>query len=185
MTVLIIAVCLTLLTIIAVATILAIRDNTLSMRNKDHWRNALDDRCPDPRGEWTGTLVTLPTEILGTKMNDPILPDLPAGFYLATEDEGCPKVYERQDGRWYSDQGDPRVRPWHGCTLHSIPALIDAARERDAMRAVLIDIEKHMDERSGGCPVCRFYLVSGHHPSCALAAVLGKKPPTPTRQEKS
>jgi len=71
-------------------------------------------------------------------MNDPILPDLPAGFYLALIDVEFPKVYMRHADGWNDDQGDDCADPrseWHVLTLHPIPALLSAAGERDALRA--------------------------------------------------
>ena len=73
----------------------------------------------------------------------PILPDLPEGFYLATGDGEGSRVYERCNGKWTNEYGvrceDPRRMPWHGYTLHAIPALLSAAGERDALAICLHD----------------------------------------------
>ena len=69
--------------------------------------------------------------------------------------------------------------------LDALPALIAAARERDALRAMLVRCQ-WADSRVR-CPVCGFYRGSGHHPTCALAlaVALGKRPIVSTGQEKS
>ena len=58
-------------------------------------------------------------------MNEPILPDLPEGFYLATSDKKRSRMYERYNGKWTNEYGvwceDPRSLPWNSYTLHSIP----------------------------------------------------------------
>ena len=75
-------------------------------------------------------------------MSEPILPDLPAGFYLSLIDGGFPKVYKRHADGWNDDQGDDCADPrseWYGLTLHSIPALLSAASERDALAICLHD----------------------------------------------
>jgi len=71
-------------------------------------------------------------------MNDPILPDLPEGFYLAIDDKASHRLYEHYTGGWHhADEPciDPRRMTWHGYTLHSIPALLSAAGEQDALWA--------------------------------------------------
>jgi len=74
-------------------------------------------------------------------MNDPILPDPPAGFYLAIGFGERSKVYERRNGKWANEYGEwcagPRSLPWDSYTLHSIPALLSAVSERDSLRAEL------------------------------------------------
>jgi len=118
-------------------------------------------------------------------MNDPILPDLPEGFYLAIGDEERSRVYERCGGKWRNEHGagcvDPRCMPWHGFTLLPIPALLAANWQRDALKvsldealAVLTELSSRYDNDIGtnACAVCGSEV--GHKPDCALAAVLAK-----------
>ena len=118
-------------------------------------------------------------------MNEPILPDLPEGFYLATGDGEGSRVYERCNGKWTNEYGvrceDPRSLPWNSYTLHSIPALLSAAGERDALKvrmdealAVLTELSSRYDNDLGinVCAICGSEV--GHSPGCSLAAVLAK-----------
>jgi len=118
-------------------------------------------------------------------MNDPILPDLPAGGYLATGFGERSKVYERCNGKWFNYFGeccaDPRSMPCHDYTIHSIPALLSAASERDALKgrldealSVLTELSSRYDNDLGTnvCAACDRQV--GHNPNCSLAAVLAK-----------
>jgi len=118
-------------------------------------------------------------------MNDPILPALPEGFYLAMGEGERSKVCEHCNGKWFNEYGtvraDPRSMPWNSYTLHSIPALLSAAGERDALKvrmdealAVLTELSSRYDNDLGinVCAICGSEV--GHSPGCSLAAVLAK-----------
>jgi len=118
-------------------------------------------------------------------MNEPILPDLPEGFYLAIGDGERSKVYEHCNGKWCNYYGeccaDPRSMPWHDYTIHSIPALLSAAGERDALKVELAEaryalsaVEWQRMEFGIFCPECENTQKHGHTHDCNLAAVLAK-----------
>jgi hypothetical protein len=76
-------------------------------------------------------------------MNTPITPaDLATGFYLAISDTYRPTVVERCEGSWrnmlLAPCSDPRGERFR-YELHSVPELLAAARERDALRAELAE----------------------------------------------
>jgi len=115
-------------------------------------------------------------------MNDPILPALPAGFYLAPVNGFAPTIFELRGGCWYDDRGrwrsDPRIAL---NDVYPIPALLSAAGERDALkvelaeaRAVLTEVEWDYDEAGRVCRNCGNYRDEGHAPDCSLAAALAK-----------
>jgi len=115
-------------------------------------------------------------------MNEPILPDLPAGFYLAPVNGFAPTIFELRGGCWYDDRGSWRSDPRIALnTVHSIPALLSAADERDALKvrmdealSVLTELSSRYDNDLGinVCAICGSEV--GHKPDCSLAAVLAK-----------
>jgi len=101
------------------------------------------------------------------------------------------------------------TRPWNGTQLQEdrnfsmrealdkhTPALLAAARERDALRTELAEARAALvafewartddpESPSAYCPTCFGTEEDGHKPGCILAPALGQQPTMPTGPEKS